>query len=134
MFSLCVYRLCLRLREVCLLPVTQLWTTLSLLKEHVPVSLHTFAYIYTNTNCCIIDCLNILSTACVSGCDFDTLGDLCGWMTETGNPDVFGFDQWVGPTETEGTGPDDDFSKPGCKWFFFYCSSLHVTKPARMVL
>nr|XP_046237582.1 zonadhesin, like [Scatophagus argus] len=51
--------------------------------------------------------------SCVSGCDFDTLGDLCGWMTETGNPDVFGFDQWIGPTDTEGTGPDDDFSKPG---------------------
>ncbi|XP_035531480.1 zonadhesin-like, partial [Morone saxatilis] len=51
--------------------------------------------------------------SCVSGCDFDTLGDLCGWMTQTDNPDVFGFDQWIGPTDTEGTGPEDDFSKPG---------------------
>ncbi|XP_044040733.1 zonadhesin, like isoform X2 [Siniperca chuatsi] len=51
--------------------------------------------------------------SCVSGCDFDTLGDMCGWMTQTGNPDVAGFDQWIGPTDTEGTGPDDDFSKPG---------------------
>ncbi|XP_051285542.1 zonadhesin, like isoform X2 [Dicentrarchus labrax] len=51
--------------------------------------------------------------SCVSGCDFDTLGDLCGWMTQADNPNVFGFDQWIGPTDTEGTGPDDDFSKPG---------------------
>ncbi|XP_035490491.2 zonadhesin, like isoform X3 [Scophthalmus maximus] len=51
--------------------------------------------------------------SCVSGCDFDTLGDLCGWTTETGNTNVFGFDQWIGETETPGTGPDDDFSKPG---------------------
>ncbi|XP_070785976.1 zonadhesin, like [Enoplosus armatus] len=51
--------------------------------------------------------------SCVSGCDFDVLGDLCGWTTQTENPDVFGFDQWLGATNTEGTGPDDDFSKPG---------------------
>ncbi|XP_018526611.1 zonadhesin, like isoform X3 [Lates calcarifer] len=51
--------------------------------------------------------------SCVSGCDFDTLGDLCGWMTHNEDPDAFGFEQWVGATDTEGTGPDDDFSKPG---------------------
>ncbi|XP_071334202.1 zonadhesin, like isoform X3 [Trachinotus anak] len=51
--------------------------------------------------------------ACVSGCDFDTFDDLCGWTTHNENPDIFGFSQWVGPTDTEGTGPDDDFSKPG---------------------
>ncbi|XP_019955619.2 zonadhesin, like [Paralichthys olivaceus] len=51
--------------------------------------------------------------SCVSSCDFDTLGDLCGWTTQTENNDVFGFDQWIGPTDTPGTGPDDDFSKPG---------------------
>ncbi|XP_068569750.1 zonadhesin, like [Cebidichthys violaceus] len=51
--------------------------------------------------------------ACVSGCDFDVVGELCGWTTQTENPDIFGFDQWAGSTETEGTGPDDDFSKPG---------------------
>ncbi|KAF7207355.1 zonadhesin-like, partial [Nothobranchius furzeri] len=61
---------------------------------------------------------NILITegecpACISGCDFDTLGDLCEWTTHTESPEVFGFDQWAGPTSTEGTGPDDDFSKPG---------------------
>ncbi|XP_067436173.1 zonadhesin, like isoform X2 [Thunnus thynnus] len=51
--------------------------------------------------------------SCFSGCDFDILDDLCGWTTETENPDVFGFGQWLGPTDTEGTGPEDDFSKPG---------------------
>ncbi|KAM9718275.1 zonadhesin, like isoform 2-T2 [Menidia menidia] len=51
--------------------------------------------------------------SCVSGCDFDQVDDLCGWETHTNHPDEFGFVQWTGPTETEGTGPDDDFSKPG---------------------
>ncbi|XP_070710573.1 zonadhesin, like [Pempheris klunzingeri] len=51
--------------------------------------------------------------SCVTGCDFDILDDLCGWTTQTENPDLFGFGQWIGPTDTEGTGPDDDFSKPG---------------------
>ncbi|XP_051800201.1 zonadhesin, like [Acanthochromis polyacanthus] len=50
---------------------------------------------------------------CVSGCDFDTVNELCGWMTHVDNPEVFGFSQWAGATDTEGTGPDDDFSKPG---------------------
>lgn len=58
------------------------------------------------------------STACISGCDFDTTGDLCGWTTEAENPAIFGFEQWGGSTETEGSGPEDDFSKPGCKLFF----------------
>ena len=62
--------------------------------------------------------LIVLSTACVSGCDFDSVPDLCGWTTQTENNDVFGFEQWNGPTETPGTGPEDDFSKPGCKGFF----------------
>lgn len=102
--------------------MTQLWTTLSLLKDHVPVSLRTCLCTYmqdtwSNIYCYVAHCLNVLSTACVSGCDFDTLGDLCGWTSETENPHIFGFDQWVGPTDTEGTGPDDDFSKPGCKLF-----------------
>ncbi|XP_072232326.1 zonadhesin, like [Leuresthes tenuis] len=51
--------------------------------------------------------------SCVSGCDFDNAGDLCGWETHTDSPDGFGFIQWSGQTDTEGTGPDDDFSKPG---------------------
>lgn len=81
-----------------------------------------FAHIYTRhmvkyIYCYATHCLNVLSTACVSGCDFDTIGDLCGWTSETENPDIFGFEQWNGPTDTEGTGPEDDFSKPGCKSF-----------------
>ncbi|XP_008433300.1 zonadhesin-like [Poecilia reticulata] len=51
--------------------------------------------------------------ACDSECDFDTAGDLCGWTVHNDNPEVFGFTQYTGPTETEGTGPEDDFSKPG---------------------
>ncbi|XP_053199886.1 zonadhesin, like [Scomber japonicus] len=51
--------------------------------------------------------------SCVYGCDFDTLDDLCGWTAVTDDPNVFGFSQWLGPTDTEGTGPEDDFSKPG---------------------
>ncbi|KAM3842690.1 zonadhesin-like [Diretmus argenteus] len=52
--------------------------------------------------------------SCVTGCDFDTLDDLCGWTAPPPvNPEAFGFSQWSGQTETEGTGPNDDFSKPG---------------------
>ncbi|XP_016535008.1 zonadhesin-like [Poecilia formosa] len=51
--------------------------------------------------------------ACNSECDFDTGGDLCGWTIHNDNPEVFGFSQYAGQTETEGTGPEDDFSKPG---------------------
>ncbi|KAF7650362.1 hypothetical protein LDENG_00127240, partial [Lucifuga dentata] len=52
--------------------------------------------------------------SCVTGCDFDILDDLCGWSAPpTDNPVVLGFAQWNGPTDTEGTGPEDDFSKPG---------------------
>ncbi|KAG5852102.1 hypothetical protein ANANG_G00058860 [Anguilla anguilla] len=49
---------------------------------------------------------------CLSECDFDTTDDLCGWTMET-DPRIFGWEQWTGPTPTEGTGPEDDFSKPG---------------------
>ncbi|KAK5876154.1 hypothetical protein CesoFtcFv8_027151 [Champsocephalus esox] len=51
--------------------------------------------------------------SCVSGCDFDTADEMCGWMINTVNPDIFGFEPWIGPTTTEGSGPNDDFSKPG---------------------
>lgn len=60
-----------------------------------------------------------MSTACESGCDFDIVDNLCGWTTYNDNADMFGFGQWTGSTETEGTGPDDDFSKPGCKLIYF---------------
>ncbi|KAM4612410.1 zonadhesin, like [Polymixia lowei] len=52
--------------------------------------------------------------SCVTSCDFDKIDDLCGWTTpEPENMNIFGFEQWNGNTETEGTGPDTDFSKPG---------------------
>ncbi|MED6284797.1 hypothetical protein CHARACLAT_022625, partial [Characodon lateralis] len=54
-----------------------------------------------------------LQKACISGCDFDTMDDLCGWTVYNENPEEFGFTQWVGATGTVGTGPEDDFSKPG---------------------
>ncbi|KAJ0006358.1 hypothetical protein NQD34_013631 [Periophthalmus magnuspinnatus] len=50
--------------------------------------------------------------SCQSGCDFDIPDDLCGW-TVTSDPEIFGFGQWTGQTETPDTGPDDDYSKPG---------------------
>ncbi|XP_061664711.1 zonadhesin, like isoform X2 [Syngnathoides biaculeatus] len=50
---------------------------------------------------------------CVSGCDFDDVDDICGWILFHTDPDIFGFEQWSGPTNTVGSGPDDDFSKPG---------------------
>ncbi|XP_037615491.1 zonadhesin, like [Sebastes umbrosus] len=55
--------------------------------------------------------------SCLSGCDFDTVDELCGWTSQTENPDLFGFEQWTGQTSTEGTGPDDDFSKPGLGFY-----------------
>ncbi|XP_077357677.1 IgGFc-binding protein-like isoform X2 [Festucalex cinctus] len=55
---------------------------------------------------------------CISGCDFDKLDDLCGWTLFVHDENIiYGFEQWTGPTNIEGTGPDDDFSKPG---FGFY--------------
>lgn len=81
---------------------------------------HTHAHKDTHTHNHILSWyINVLFTACIFGCDFDTSGDLCGWTTQTEDPNVFGFSQWAGETDTEGTGPDNDFSKPGCKWFFF---------------
>ncbi|KAF4089273.1 hypothetical protein AMELA_G00064400 [Ameiurus melas] len=50
---------------------------------------------------------------CISQCDFDVTDDLCGWTSDVSNPVLFGWSFWNGPTETPGTGPDDDFSKPG---------------------
>ncbi|XP_055757341.1 IgGFc-binding protein-like [Salvelinus fontinalis] len=52
--------------------------------------------------------------ACLTGCDFDTTDDLCSWEArKPSNPDLFGWEQWLGQTDTDGSGPDDDFSKPG---------------------
>lgn len=64
--------------------------------------------------------LMFLSTACVSSCEFDKQGNLCGWMTEGENTDT-GFKQCsIRGTDTGCTGPVDDFSKPGCKWFLSF--------------
>nr|XP_032830989.1 zonadhesin-like [Petromyzon marinus] len=49
-------------------------------------------------------------TECVRGCDFDEIGDFCGWENSGGD---MGWEFWNGPTNTENTGPDDDFSRPG---------------------
>ncbi|XP_038159102.1 zonadhesin, like isoform X3 [Cyprinodon tularosa] len=64
--------------------------------------------------------------ACESSCDFDTIGELCGWTVHTENPELFGFDQWSGQTDTDGTGPDDDFSKPGFGSYMLMDSSEAV--------
>lgn len=34
-------------------------------------------------------------------------------MNEVSNENIFGWEHWTGQTDTPGTGPDDDFSKPG---------------------
>lgn len=57
---------------------------------------------------------------CIAGCDFDDMDDLCGWVNDVSDPDIFGWEFWAGNTETPGTGPDDDFSKPGCKYSVTY--------------
>ncbi|CAL8241748.1 unnamed protein product [Merluccius merluccius] len=65
--------------------------------------------------------------SCVYGCDFDTTGNLCDWITPLpDNPDIYGFEQWNGPTNTLGTGPDDDFSKPGLGSYMLLDSSSAV--------
>nr|XP_049615661.1 zonadhesin, like isoform X24 [Syngnathus scovelli] len=61
---------------------------------------------------------------CVSGCDFDNVDDICGWTLSASDETIFGFEQWIGPTDTEGTGPDDDFSKPGLGLYMLMDSSF----------
>ncbi|XP_043953834.1 zonadhesin, like [Gambusia affinis] len=61
--------------------------------------------------------------ACDFECDFDTPGNLCRWTVHNDNPLLYGFFQYSGPTETEGTGPDDDFSKPGLGEYMLLDSS-----------
>ncbi|XP_063043702.1 zonadhesin, like [Engraulis encrasicolus] len=51
---------------------------------------------------------------CVFGCDFDESGgDLCNWEIVTPDDAIFGWEPFNGPTDSEGSGPNDDFSKPG---------------------
>lgn len=56
----------------------------------------------------------VFNTGCIAGCDFDE-ADYCGWMNEVSHDNIFGWEPWTGQTDTPGTGPDDDFSKPGCE-------------------
>ncbi|XP_042331860.1 zonadhesin isoform X2 [Sceloporus undulatus] len=50
-------------------------------------------------------------TPCVTGCDFDTPDDLCGWENPA-DGDVQ-WEPWLGQGEEPGVGPEDDFSRPG---------------------
>ncbi|XP_051569103.1 IgGFc-binding protein-like [Myxocyprinus asiaticus] len=50
---------------------------------------------------------------CLARCDFDDR-ELCGWTNIVpDDEDIEGWEFWVGQTDTPGTGPEDDFSKPG---------------------
>ncbi|TFJ96507.1 aminotransferase AlaT [Platysternon megacephalum] len=53
---------------------------------------------------------------CVTGCDFDTLDDLCGWQSPPGTGSAR-WEQWVGAGDQAGVGPQDDFSKPGIGYY-----------------
>uniref|UniRef100_UPI00398EC30B zonadhesin, like n=1 Tax=Pristiophorus japonicus TaxID=55135 RepID=UPI00398EC30B len=62
---------------------------------------------------------------CISSCDFDEFDNLCGWTNEL-VPPLIPFDQWTGPTDTENTGPDDDYSKPGFGYYMLMDSSSTI--------
>nr|XP_033779282.1 zonadhesin-like [Geotrypetes seraphini] len=71
-------------------------------------------------------------SACVDGCDFDTLDDFCGWE----NPVQAGdrqWEQWTGQTNVPGTGPNDDFSKPGLGYYMLM-DSTYATPNATVLL
>uniref|UniRef100_S4RH84 MAM domain-containing protein n=1 Tax=Petromyzon marinus TaxID=7757 RepID=S4RH84_PETMA len=51
------------------------------------------------------------ATVCVSGCDFDKDEGLCQWRNS--EEDDGDWELWLGQTDAEGTGPDDDFTRPG---------------------
>lgn len=65
------------------------------------------------------------STACVAGCDFDA-GDTCRWVTEQSD-EISGFELYSGRGPTSGTGPHDDFSKPGREFSFFTSLKQNVS-------
>ncbi|XP_069463306.1 IgGFc-binding protein-like [Ambystoma mexicanum] len=62
---------------------------------------------------------------CVERCDFDTFGDYCGW-TSTLNADGNSWEQWNGNSPSPGTGPDNDFSRPGFGWYMLMDSEIAV--------
>ncbi|XP_076829456.1 MAM domain-containing protein 2-like [Brachyhypopomus gauderio] len=71
------------------------------------------------TSSCDTSLDNIIITdgicpGCIVGCDFDEMDDYCGWSNVVSDSSIYGWEFWTGSTETPGTGPDDDFSKPGC--------------------
>ncbi|KAI5609967.1 zonadhesin isoform X2 [Silurus asotus] len=75
-----------------------------------------------------LDNINITEGACpvcITECDFDEMDDLCGWTNQVSVPTMFGWTFWNGPTETPGTGPEDDFSKPGCKKSLNFIADFH---------
>ncbi|XP_078389852.1 IgGFc-binding protein-like [Cetorhinus maximus] len=59
---------------------------------------------------------------CITHCDFDEFDNLCGWTNED-TPTLVPFDQWNGQTDTDNTGPDDDFSKPGFGYYMLMDST-----------
>lgn len=48
-------------------------------------------------------------------------------MTEQENDNIFGFEQFAGEGPTSGTGPHDDFSKPGCEFSFLTCLKQNLS-------
>ncbi|KAM3590633.1 uncharacterized protein V6R79_013313 [Siganus canaliculatus] len=71
--------------------------------------------------------------SCLAGCDFDD-SSACGWTAQTDNPDIFGFEPWNGQTETEGTGPNDDFSTPGLGHYMLMDSTSAVAGAKAQIL
>lgn len=53
--------------------------------------------------------------ACVTGCNFDTPDDLCGWESVLAAEGMTEWVQRAGPGDVPDVGPEDDFSKPGCE-------------------
>uniref|UniRef100_A0A8C1G4Y5 Zonadhesin, like n=1 Tax=Cyprinus carpio TaxID=7962 RepID=A0A8C1G4Y5_CYPCA len=62
---------------------------------------------------------------CIAGCDFDDK-DECGWRNVVPNDEITGWEFWTGQTDTPGTGPDDDFSKPGLGSYLLMDSSYSI--------
>lgn len=85
--------------------------------------MHNFA---SKMNVLVLKNLFFSSPACVAGCDFDFLDNLCGWVTDQ-DAGLFGFEQFSGRGPTTGTGPQDDFSKPGRESSFFTGLKKHAT-------
>ncbi|KAK1797051.1 hypothetical protein P4O66_008443, partial [Electrophorus voltai] len=63
---------------------------------------------------------------CIAACDFDELDNLCDWTNKVSDSSIFGWEFWTGSTETPGTGPDDDFSKPGLGFYLLMDSFSSV--------